>query len=636
LKALLAALAVCAVLAAPARSAQMPPASAFSAPAAIRMIEISPDGQHLAIVSRDGDQAVIKFATVDQPKVTLSKLGDVAVSRLRWLGNDRVMADVNFPAKIYDRYRTVQRVVVVGSEDGHAVTMLADNKPSNNLVRHSVSGVSPDGHLFMRGFPALPMIKNQPQVLLRVDPSTGKSEQVEEGDLKTFDWGIAKNGSVESRMEGLEKGDFAFQVRSSPGAPWKEFWRTQGPDDVRGYHGYSEPDDAIMITQRGADGDQILLKHLVDGSTTPLGNAHKTDPVAYVWDTKRRTLAGRGFGAERPEMEWLQPDLVGVQASLEKVFKSVAVRLADWSDDRNRFVVEVASPDVATEWYLYDKSHRELSPLGETHPDLKDVQLGATRWITYKARDGLEISAYVTMPPERARTGGSLPLVVLPHDELRSRDYFAFDFMAQFLASRGYVVLRPEYRGSSGFGEAFEKAGDWEWGAKIQTDLLDGVAVLAGQGAVDPKRVCIVGESFAGYLALAGATLFPDAYACAASISGASDLTGVLAGWGGAPFSAVRTVLEKAPRDPRFAAMSPRIHAADARAAILLMWKEQDAVTPSEQSKAMAAALAAAHKPFETVVLTGTDHDEQTGKGFTQMFDALEAFLTKNLPVQKP
>jgi dipeptidyl aminopeptidase/acylaminoacyl peptidase len=635
LKAFLAVLAACMALRAPALAAP-PPAAAFGAPAAIRMIEISPDGQHLAIVSRDGDQAVIKFATVDQPKVTLCKLGDVAVSRLRWLGNDRVMADINFPAKVYDRYRTVQRVVVVSSDDAHAVTMLADNKPSNNLVRHSVSGVSPDGHLYMRGFPALPMLKNQPQVLLRVDPSTGKGEQVEEGDLKTFDWGIAKNGVVESRMEGLEKGDFAFQVRSSPSAPWKEFWRTQGAEDVRGYHGYSEPDDAIMITQRGATGDQVLLKRLSDGTTSPLGQVHQTDPMTYVWDTKNKTLAGRGFGAERPEMEWLQPDLAGVQASLEKVFKSAGVSLADWSADRNRFVVEVASPDMATAWYLYDKSHHELSPLGETHPDLKGVQLGATRWFTYKARDGLEIGAYVTMPPERPGAGVSLPLVILPHDDLRSRDHFAFDFMAQFLATRGYVVLRPEYRGSSGFGEAFEKAGDWEWGAKIETDLLDGVAVLASQGVVDPKRVCIVGESFGGYLALAGATLFPDAYACAASISGASDLTGVLAGWGGAPFLAVRAVLEKAPRDLRFAAMSPRTHAANARGPILLMWKEQDAITPSEQSQAMAAALATAHKPFETVVLTGTDHDGQTGNGYTQMFEALEAFLAKNLPVQKP
>lgn len=98
----------------------------------------------------------------------------------------------------------------------------------------------------------------------------------------------------------------------------------------------------------------------------------------------------------------------------------------------------------------------------------------------------------------------------------------------------------------------------------------------------------------------------------------------------------MRSILEKSPCDPRLASMSPRVHAANVRAPILLMWKDQDAVTPSEQSQAMADALSAAHKPFETVVLTGTDHEERTGRGPLQMFEALDAFLAKNLPVRQP
>ena len=296
-------------------------------------------------------------------------------------------------------------------------------------------------------------------------------------------------------------------------------------------------------------------------------------------------------------------------------------------------MLSVFGPDKPTAFYLYDKARRELSPLGEMHPGLAGVKLGATRWMNYKARDGLELHAYVTTPPD-ASPGQRLPVVVLPHPLLHSRDTYDFDYVAQFLATRGYVVLRPQFRGSAGFGDDFEKAGDWEWGAKIETDLLDGVAALAADGVVDPHRACIVGAGFAGYLALAGATLYPRDYACAVSQSGASDLTGIVAGWGGQPFASMRKVLKDVdPRDPRYAAMSPRVHASAAQGPILLIWNDQETVMPPEQSKAMGEALAAARKTYQTLIISDPHNDHLTGKQATQFLQALDEFLAKYLPV---
>jgi dipeptidyl aminopeptidase/acylaminoacyl peptidase len=617
--------------------AMLPPVSAFVGYDSIRSVQISPDGQRLAIVGREGEQSSIKFATVDQPKVTIANLGDVAISRVRWLGNDRVTVETTFTTKIFGQYRTLGRVAVVDAGDGHAATMLLDDKTSNNLVRHELVGEVPGASAYIYMVGGVTEGRLAYRSLLKVDVLTGRGDPIEVGSATTYSFIVDKTGAVHGRMLSLKDGDFAVEVRATHDAPWEQVWRSHGADDRRGYHGYSLPDDAILITTRGPDGDQLLLKRLTDGSTTPIGEPHKTDPVTYVWDEKGHTLAGRAFGSERPQMEWLQPDLAAVQSSLEKVFKSADVFLEDWSLDRNRFVVVVSSPDIPTTRYLYDKSRKELSPLGDTHPGLKGVTLGVTHWITYKARDGLELSAYVTLPPGAGKAGQRPPLIVLPHDDLRSRDRGGFDGMVQFLATRGYAVLRPQYRGSSGFGDAFEKAADWEWGGKVQTDLLDGIAALASEGLIDSKRVCIVGDSFAGYLALAGAALHPDAYACAVSTSGASDLTGIRAGWGGAPFWPIREVLEKTDiRDPRYAIMSPRVHAGAVQGPVLLMWKEQDAIMPPEQSEAMAWALKAAHKQVETVVLADTDHYERTGKGATQQFEALETFLAKNLPVAQP
>ena len=633
MKICLAAIAAFVVTAAPAL-ADPPPASAFATPPAIRTVAIAPDGLHLAIAGRLDGQAVIRFVTLDKPEVTIVKLGDVAVTRVRWLANEKVYAEVEYPTKVFRGYITLRRVVVVGSKDGTAVTMLADNKTSSRMLTQSVSGVSADNHLLMFGYPQSLATAVAYPTLLRVDPDTGVGESIQQGTGATTGW-LIKNGTVRGQIHREKDGDFSVQAVSAKGAALTEIWRSAGEEDRRRYHGYSAADDAILIAERGLQGDQFVLKHLDGGADTPLGQPHKTDPVQYVWEPKSGSLVGRGFGPARPEMEWLQPDLGGVHASLQKLFKAAEVFLIDWSSDRTRFVVLVASPDTPTAWYLFDRTRHELSPLGEMHPELKGAQLGETQWIAYRARDGLEIGAYLTCPPGMD-AGSKRPLIVLPHSELRGFDGYDFNFLAQFLATRGYVVLRPEYRGSTGFGADFEKAGEWEWGGKVETDLLDGVAALAAQGAVDPSRVCILGENFGGYLALAGAALYPKSYKCSISISGASDLTGVLAGWGGGPFAAVRKTLKTSPRDPRILSMSPRMHAADIQGPVLLMWKGEDSVMAPEQSQAMAEALARAHKSYETVVLADTDHAGLVGGGALPMFQALDAFLAKNLPVQRP
>ena len=151
---------------------------------------------------------------------------------------------------------------------------------------------------------------------------------------------------------------------------------------------------------------------------------------------------------------------------------------------------------------------------------MKVIDFGVSKVesVKYKAADGLEITGYLTLPNGREAKG--LPLIVFPHGGPASRDTLGFDWWAQAMASRGYAVLQVNFRGSDGLGWEFTKAGFGEWGRKMQTDLSDGVRNLTSQGVVDPKRVCIVGGSYGGYAALAGATLQKDVYRCAVSFGG--------------------------------------------------------------------------------------------------------------------
>jgi dipeptidyl aminopeptidase/acylaminoacyl peptidase len=256
----------------------------------------------------------------------------------------------------------------------------------------------------------------------------------------------------------------------------------------------------------------------------------------------------------------------------------------------------------------------------------------------YRARDGVEIPAYLTRPLDAK---GPTALVVLPHGGPAARDVGGYDWLAHALASRGYAVLQPNFRGSAGFGEKWELAGHGEWGIGVmQNDLTDGVAAVVAAGIADPERVCIVGGSYGGYAALAGAAFTPELYRCAAAIAGVADLREMLsferdkAGPASATVAYWRQAMgvedAKSPVDHLNAA-SPAQHAERVRAPVLLIHGRDDTVVPIAQSRAMERALTAAGKSVQLVELDGEDHWLSRPRTRLETLQALDAFLAQHL-----
>jgi dipeptidyl aminopeptidase/acylaminoacyl peptidase len=258
--------------------------------------------------------------------------------------------------------------------------------------------------------------------------------------------------------------------------------------------------------------------------------------------------------------------------------------------------------------------------------------------IAYSAADGLQIPAYLTLP--RGVPAKALPLVVFPHGGPADRDEYGFDWWAQAMASRGYAVLQPEFRGSDGYGWDFLSAGFGEWGRKMQTDLSDGVRALAAQGTIDPKRVCIVGASYGGYAALAGATLDTGVYRCAASIAGISGLHDFLR-WRESRDNSdddtttrywLRFLGAASDDDPVLDQLSPIKHVDMVTIPILLIHGKDDTVVPIDQSEDMADALKDAKKDVTLVELEDEDHWLSRARTREQMLETLMDFLGKNNP----
>lgn len=271
------------------------------------------------------------------------------------------------------------------------------------------------------------------------------------------------------------------------------------------------------------------------------------------------------------------------------------------------------------------------------YPAIGPKRVGEVRFFWYAAADGMQIPAFLTLPTGREAEG--LPLVVMPHGGPASRDEPGFDWWAQALAAEGYAVLQPQFRGSTGFGDAHLKAGYDQWGEKMQTDLSDGVRRLAADGVIDPTRVCVVGASYGGYAALAGATLDRGVYRCAVSVSGVSDLKRFL-GWSrkmnGSDSVAVRFwkrfMGAKRLGDASLAQLSPALLADRVEAPVLLIHGKDDTVVPFEQSKFMADALKKAGKPHALVELAGEDHWLSGEETRTAMLRETIGFLQTHNP----
>lgn len=296
----------------------------------------------------------------------------------------------------------------------------------------------------------------------------------------------------------------------------------------------------------------------------------------------------------------------------------------------------VSGSSAAGDYYLLDRKRNVADRIAQSRPDIAPEDIGQVLTIEYKARDGLTIPAILTMPTNRQ--AANLPLIVMPHGGPESYDFVGFDWLAQFFASRGYLVLQPNFRGSTGFGVSFRDAGRGEWGGKMQDDITDGVNALIKSGRADPQRICIVGASYGGYAALAGGAFTPELYKCVAAIAPVADLPRMLIDERD-EYGADHWLLDywkdligdpKAERS-KLERISPVNYAGKFTAPVLLIHGKDDLTVPISQSERMERALKSAGKEVEFIRLKGEDHHLSKSETRLATLQALDAFVGKHI-----
>ena len=346
-----------------------------------------------------------------------------------------------------------------------------------------------------------------------------------------------------------------------------------------------------------------------------------------ILQTDRRLLGVR-YDVERPYVWYADEKQRELIDKLERQYFGKWHEIVDSSDDKKTLIIQAYNDTDAGTYYLYEVEKEKLSKLGTAYPELDTSSLGSLSYITYKARDGASIPAYLTIPSGAAKK--NLPLVVMPHDGPAARDSWKFSFLRTFLANRGYAVLQMNFRGSTGFGKKWKDDAAQDWGGLTYTDIKDGLAWAVNEGIADPKRVCIMGWGFGGFEALLGAMRDGSSYRCAVSIAGITDLSmyqehGEMSG-------ELETRRAQMGTDrAKLRQLSPVENAASINIPVLLVHGTHDWRVQVDHTNALTKALNKSSKKVKTVIIKGGNHELERKSDRMTLLKEIEDFLAANL-----
>ena len=635
-----------------AAGANPPTARDFARDAAIWDVSIAPDGQHIAaLTSPDGDNAILSIWRTDAPH---AKPVNVGATHMRFLAvgflkSDRLLV-------------TAIQPLTYGVTRGHVIKQYVtdlDGKAFNPLLPEEHAGQSEDAAFNdrLRDAELISSLPRDPRHVLvedqrlesegdvyKVDVYNGTAERVQQGSERFSSYHADLNGEVRAMQELNYDGDkvyIAQWLKAPDTGKWEELFRLYARDRDGAQLAAFTTDPNIIYVSATNGGDKVgvyeydvkahklldpVFSHkLFDAGSLleppvvvesrdkadfgrVLGFSVLAERGQIYWTDDRVAAIVRGvkraLGVASVSIDWVDPG-TGLKARID-VPDGADARLVSWSDDMSRAVIEKSGPRQPAEYYLLIDGSK-LTLLGRARPWIDPTKLGEGRMVEYPARDGLMIPAFLTTPPKALYGPGPYPTLIEPHGGPWARDELDWDVTGwtQYFASRGYAVLQPQFRGSEGWGRKLWRAGDAEWGQKMQDDKDDGVKWLIAQGIAAPNRVAMFGYSYGGYAALAAAIRPNGLYQCAISGAGAGDLASL-------EEATFENRFQREFQHPTIKGLDALAHAREAKIPVFLYHGDRDQIVDIAQSRKFAAALRGAGKPYKLLEIPDMGHQYVT------------------------
>jgi len=613
------------------------PTSAFAARSPFSGLpQLSPDGRRIAFSLDDDGKSWIGVLDIESGdlvrKLPLDE--DQGLRWFGWAGNDRLLIGLVVPITSNWAEGRVARLFVADLATGQS--HYVGPSRGQGVVGDDVLYTDPAGEFVLLSLQ--PQLWVEPEVWrFRLDGTDTRGEKIA-AQRGVRRW-IADNSGVVRVGLGYENRKVKVWYRKDAGDRLRVIARVRpgDKDEIWDVVRVLKGSDEGVVFEPGESGRLALRRF--NYATREVGDIVYENPE---WDLSGVDLGEDGqplaihFTDDRDRVVWLDPELARLQSRLQQALGGTDVNIADRSRDGSRLLISTGGASDPGTWFVYTAATRELNEFAQIRPGIDPAALAPVEPVTYAARDGTPIRAYLTLP--RGREAKGLPLVILPHGgPYGVRDKLAYSDEVQLLANRGYAVLQPNYRGSGGFGEAFDELGKGEIGRRMQDDLDDAMDWAVTQGIADPQRVCLAGSSYGGYAALWGVIRNPERYRCAASFAGVTAWDRQLAyatdfldrkdrrEW--------RETVRGADRQFDLDSVSPARRAADVTRPVLLVHGKKDRTVLFSQFELMRDGLVAARvRDAQFVVLGESGHGFASPADEQAWYDALIGFLARHNP----
>lgn len=625
-----------------AQSAQ-PPIEAYGNLPTIMGADISPDGSKVALlVAAGGVPSVVIF----KPGVGITARYDASALKTNSVffgDNEHVIIRASEATSTYGlrgRYEYTA-AIALSTESGksHQLLSKADKIWPAQSGLGKIVGVLDTGEVLMPAHVGARADRIDYD-LLRVSLKSGRTRDYATGTDDVIDWFVGNDGQPIVRELYDDKTN-TYRLEHKKGGEWDAIHSVEAEEIPISVVAIAADDSGVYYvgSQEEDESYSALSKMNWDGSTERALFSREGKDIENVLTDENRHFVGVEYSGMFPSYDIANPAIAASLEAMMTQFPSAAVEIDSWSADGSSVLYHIFDGYRVDYWVLHDTKSGGVQLLGYSRDDVPAEAIGPVLTIEYPARDGLKIPAVLTLPPGKELAAGvNLPMIVLPHGGPRAYDSFGFDWLAQFFANRGYLVLQPNFRGSTGFGSAFEDAGQGEWGKKMQDDVTDGVQAMIDGGFADADRICIVGASYGGYSALAGGAFTPDLYKCVAAIAPVTDLHQMLLDerynsgrdhWVNAYWN--RLMANGEASRETLDAVSPALHADKFSAPVLLIHGTDDTVVNVSQSREMKNALEKAGKPVKFVQQSGGDHWMSNSETRLQTLQSLHEFVIANI-----
>ncbi len=631
------------------------PVSDFFEYATLSEIKMSPNGKSfVALATGEGGRLVMVSMDIGENKLkpVIAHRG-ADIENVQWVNNERLvysLTDRQIQVGEVTRWPGLFAVNKDGSEMRQLTelhrsfvtshnTLLQKLMPANTFFADTIRSAASDD-IFVSVVEQESSIRRSTYNLYRLNTKTGRSTSVHRPG-KTLAWIIDKDGTPRIATT-LEENTTRI------------FYRAEGSDEWSQIHSYTGVQGDFEPLQLGTDGSLYVRAYRGENYASlyrydlkkrefdkqPIVSLGEFDfDGRLLFDQKTQKLVGVRYETDASGTEWLTPELKKLQADVDAVLPGM-VNVIDVRSDAPSVLVHSYSDTDPGTYRLYDRATGKITVIGRVNPKIKPEAMSNKDFVRFPARDGLSIPAYLTLP--KGRVPKNLPMVLLVHGGPYVRGvHWRFNRETQFLASRGYVVLEPEFRGSQGYGMKHEQAGWKQWGQAMQDDLVDSVKWAVAQGYVDPQRVCIAGASYGGYATLMGLIRDPDIFKCGVNWVGVTDLNLLYDAFG-------RDAVEETDKywlpvrvgdqvkdQEMLKANSPLQLAARLKAPVILGYGGVDRRVPIEHGTKFYKAVKTHNPHVEWIEYENEGHGWYFLKNNVDFWTKVENFLDKNIGAQK-